>query len=566
MTRMTDNSLSGRPSLAPLVARFRDRSPAFVSCLLGGVVAAGLGLGGFAVVLVALWISSPYPDGGPGGALNVAVGMWLLAHGAEVIRTDTLSGVPAPIGVTPLLLMVVPVWLVRRAVRDAAVPETPEAPEVPVRTVVWGVTLGYLLVAAAATAYAAGGQLRPSWYATAWHLPLVTLGAAVAGVWSVRGRPDGLVPGVLTYAVRALPEPVRAFFAPHRTGAAVRAGVAGTLVLVGGGALLLAVSLAWHWGLLRDSYLQLTDVWSGHFAVLVLALALLPNAVLWGASYGLGPGFLLGTGSVVTPISAAGGPALPPFPLLAAVPEPGAGTPLTWAVAGVPVVAGLVAGWFTIRVAAPRADRPEGAWSRGSTAITAGLAALVCGLLCAGLAALAGGPMGVGVLAGFGPVWWQTGAAALGWTALVGVPFALGVRAWRLRDRTPRSERKAAAAAERAERSARRAQQTEPVGAGIGAGGGPVSVGGSFEPYDFLPLQDAAVWQSGEEAREARWAALKDASGATGPDAAQAADADPTPPTPPGTPETPGTPEAAGAPEPDPEQKQARDRDRVREN
>ena len=83
-------------------------------------LAAGLGLGSFAVLVMVLWISSPYPDSGPGGALHVAAALWLLAHGAELVRTDTLSGAPAPVGITPLLLLALPVWLVHRAARDAA--------------------------------------------------------------------------------------------------------------------------------------------------------------------------------------------------------------------------------------------------------------------------------------------------------------------------------------------------------------------------------------------------------------------------------------------------------------
>ncbi|MFD0335380.1 DUF6350 family protein [Streptomyces erythrogriseus] len=62
----------------------------------------------------------PYPDSGPGGALHVAAALWLLAHGAELVRVDTLSGAPAPMGVPPLLLAVVPVWLLHRAARDTA--------------------------------------------------------------------------------------------------------------------------------------------------------------------------------------------------------------------------------------------------------------------------------------------------------------------------------------------------------------------------------------------------------------------------------------------------------------
>lgn len=76
----------------------RRRSPAAAACVVGGAVAAGLGLGFLAVLVIVLWISSPYPDSGPGGALHLAAGLWLLAHGTELVRYDTLSGVPAPVG------------------------------------------------------------------------------------------------------------------------------------------------------------------------------------------------------------------------------------------------------------------------------------------------------------------------------------------------------------------------------------------------------------------------------------------------------------------------------------
>ena len=189
MTQMT----ARRPSLSSLLVRMRDRPPGLVAGLLGGVLAAGLGLGSFAVPVMLLWISSPYPDSGPGGALHVAAALWLLAHGAELVRADTLSGVPAPVGVTPLLLSVLPVWLVHRAARDAvdgggaAGREGP--PPVSGRTAWAGVVAGYLGVGAGVAFHADGGALRPSWVWTALCVPVVVGLAAGAGVWTAYGRP-----------------------------------------------------------------------------------------------------------------------------------------------------------------------------------------------------------------------------------------------------------------------------------------------------------------------------------------------------------------------------------------
>lgn len=356
-------------SLSSLFARLRERSPGLAAGLLGGVLAAGLGLGSLAVLVMVLWISSPYPDSGPGGALHVAAALWLLAHGAELVRTDTLSGVPAPMGLTPLLLLLLPVWLVHRAARDAVDDDSASG---------WpafaGVVLGYLAVGTGAALYAAGGDLRPQWVWTGVCVPLVVTVAAGAGVWTAYGRPREPVDSALLL----LPAGVRRLLlgpdARRRLGVAARAAGAGVAVLVGGGALLLGASLVWHGDAARLSFLQLTEGWSGRFAVLLLCLALIPNAAVWSTSYALGPGFALGAGHVVAPLSSAPAPLLPPFPLLAAVPEAGTGTWLNWAAAGVPVVAGVTVGWFVGRAASvgEGAERGGGAVSRGSGVSGAG--------------------------------------------------------------------------------------------------------------------------------------------------------------------------------------------------
>lgn len=388
-------------------------------------MAAGLGLGFLAVLVIVLWISSPYPDSGPGGALHLAAGLWLMAHGTELVRYETLSGVPAPVGLTPLLLVALPVLLMRRAARlgsasgDGGGGEGDEADEVlPAGVVFSAVTCGYLGVGALATVYAAGGPMPADPLSAAWHVPLVAVLAAAAGVWSAKGRPLGPLPGWI-------PGGARKAVARPRYALALRSGAAGALVLLGGGVLLVGASLAWHGAEVQSSFLTLTGVWSGRFAVLLLALALIPNAMVWGAAYGLGPGFAVGAGVTATPLGFAGAPALPRFPLLAALPPEGPGTPVTWAAAGVPVAAGLVVGWFAVR----RAREV----SSGETALTAALGAVVCGLAMAGLAAASAGPLGSRALAGFGPVWWAVGGAAAGWTLLLAVPLAVGVHMWRTR-------------------------------------------------------------------------------------------------------------------------------------
>ncbi len=535
MTQMTDRRLRFLPLRTRARVRdrvrdrLRDRSPGLGAGLLGGAVAAGLGLGSFAVLVMVLWISSPYPDSGPDGALHIAAALWLLAHGAELVRVDGLSGAPAPVGVTPLLLLALPVWLLHRAARDVAEgPEaeedaTGDAPPVPARTAWLGVVAGYLTVAGGVALYAAGGGLSPDWAWTVVCVPLLTMAAAGAGVWTAYGRPRApLSPRVLYLLPRWVRRRVLDPAVRGRVLAVGRAAGAGVAVLVGGGALLVAVSLVGHGGAARVSFLQLTEAWSGRIAVLLLCLALIPNAALWGAAYALGPGFVLGAGRVTGPLGADPAPLLPPFPLLSAVPDAGPGTPLTWAVAAVPVAAGVTVGWFTARAASP-AEAGRVPWSVGRTAANAGFAALLCAGALAALAALSGGPLGNHALAHVGPVWWLTGAATLAWTATVALPMALGLRAWRLRERPKgtgtdigtlklTSPKVPGATRKPYGTTAVTADVTVTVGEDAYEAGDPYEAEAA---YDFLPLDlpspSLSPWYD-TASREARWAALKEAS------------------------------------------------------
>lgn len=483
-----------------------------VAAVLRGALAAGLGLGSVSVLVAALWISSPAPDSGPGEAFHAAAGLWLLAHGAELIRTGTLTGAPAPMGVVPLLLAVLPVWLVHRAARDVLEPD--EGRDAPSPGGAFAsVTGGYLLVGGAVALYVRDATLSARPLSLLLPAALVVAGAAAAGVWTACGRPLGPPP---SWAPVRLHEAMARTRFVRRADSVGRAAVAGTAVLLGGGALVVASALVWHGAPVRESFLGLAGDWGGRVAVLLLALGLVPNAAVWGAAYGLGPGFALGTASTVTPIAFTGPPAVPDFPLLAAMPAHGPGTPLNWAAGAVPVAAAMAVAWFTVRRAVPDPDVREEAWSPGETALTTALGAVGCGIGAALLAAAAGGPLGTHALAEFGPVWWLTGAAALAWTTVIGVPAALLLRAWRLRGRTKEAGGTEAATEAEADhkapvavpvpelaeprrrwwsRPARTADEPQPTGAPV-----PVPPSGGGDPdldsYDFLPTDP---WHTRQE-------------------------------------------------------------------
>ncbi|MET7762261.1 DUF6350 family protein [Streptomyces sp. NPDC005393] len=489
MTQTTDRSplvsSRGRSALQrPSVAR---------EAFLGGVVAAGLGLSTLAVVVLLLWITSSSPESSPDGALHVAADLWLLGHGADLVRTETLSGHTAPVGLTPLLISALPCWLLYRAAQHAVYQEEPAEGEgqwVPEESVVdprvafgW-VTGGYLLVGMAAVLYASSGPLHVAPLSALLRLPLVAGAVAAVGVWVADGRFPVRLPGPVTRGLRRIPGAGwtvrvvsslggRSWCRRRRLTAALRAGASGLVVLLGSGALLTASSMLSHAGSVQVAFFQLSNVWSGRFAVLMVSLALLPNAIVWGAAYGVGAGFTVGGGSVVAPLGITSYPQLPHFPLVAALPSEGEGEPLSWLTG---IAAGASVAWFIGIAAARRPGKGDTRrpWGWGETLLLAALAALGCAAAMAVLAGVSGGALGVGILADLGPSWWRTGMVTLVWTGMIGVPGAMVLRwyrlyvptrsswgEWKAARATSRERRAQARTAARAVRAAREAATAE---------------------------------------------------------------------------------------------------------
>lgn len=391
-------------------------APALYTGLLGGAAAAATGLAAVALPLFLLWIVSPYVEAGSGGVLHLAAGLWLLAHGAELGYAAT------PVGVPPLLLTAAAVVLLYRVAARAA----RQAGAAAAGPLLLGLCAGYLLggvaVFAVAAASAGSPSVRPA--GAALGLLLVALPAAAAGVRSGAG------PYRVSLLPRTRTEPpawsrrllrrgrclLDRLYVPGGAVAAARAAAGAGATLLGGGALVFAVSLLLRFGTAGTISAQLAPDLVGRFALLLLCAVMLPNAAVWAAAYALGPGFALGGGFAPLSTAAVTPPA---FPLFAALPSAGR-SPLGLLTLVVPAAAGVVAALLLGRAA--------GDWGVLATA-RAGLAAAGCaGAAVAVCAAASGGALGTSALAYVGPSPWWTGLAALVWTALVGIPGALLVR------------------------------------------------------------------------------------------------------------------------------------------
>jgi hypothetical protein len=152
------------------------------------------------------------------------------------------------------------------------------------------------------------------------------------------GSGEGAAPQVLTvlrHRTESVPASVRVGVI-----AALRAGSAATAIVIGVAALILALLLLGNYGTIISLYEQLQTGVAGGAALTIGQLAVLPNVVVWLASWLVGPGFAIGTGSAVSPIGTALGP-LPGLPLFGVVPPGGYSFGLVGVV--VPLLAGFLA-------------------------------------------------------------------------------------------------------------------------------------------------------------------------------------------------------------------------------
>lgn len=337
-----------------------------------------------------------------------SVDVWLIGHGVDTtFRLDPataaslgVAGADRPVLITIALLGFALLTALLGVRAGARIAQTGH--------VILGSAV--LVVAGAAAAFAATVSAlhvdaRPSlWQGTLLPTLALALGAAVGILQTRRPRPARLDP-VLRAAV----------------GGALRAGVAAVALTLGVSAVVVALLIVGHYGELIRLYEALHTGVVGGLALTLGQLALLPDVVVWAASWFVGPGFALGgTGSHVSPLGTAVGP-VPAIPLLGAIPT----GELAYGFVGilVPVVAGFLAGAASRAALNRTFDEHTGA--RWPAIVATGLGAGAAGGLLLGLLAwAASGSAGPGRLVQVGPDPVAVGLAAaieIGLAALVGV-------------------------------------------------------------------------------------------------------------------------------------------------
>lgn len=196
---------------------------------------------------------------------------------------------------------------------------------------------------------------------------------------------------------------------------AFRGATAASVIVVGVAAGLVAVLIFTRYATIIQLYEQLHTGVAGGVALTLAQLAFLPNIVIWAASWLVGPGFALGTGTAVSPLGTYVGP-VPGLPLLGSIPVEGSPFALIGVV--VPVLAGFVTGAL-MRQRSGFAEKGAPWWCFCALAIGA-----VSGLELGLLAWWSSGSLGPGRLVNVGPNPLLVGAIAaaeIGVSALIGV-------------------------------------------------------------------------------------------------------------------------------------------------
>jgi len=342
---------------------------------------------------------------------RAAVDTWLIGHGVDVrftldAATAAALGVPGagdPVVVSFALLGIglATLLLARRAGRRIA-----QAPH-PLLGAATAL-VAFEAITVLATVLSLHEAARPS------IVQAATLPALVFAV----GGAIGLVPALPREALAPLrdriPEDARLAVTE-----ALRLGLACVAGLVAVAAVAVAVLLAVHYDEVIALYESLHTEALGGVVLTLGELALLPDLVVWAASWLVGPGFALGAGSQVSPVGTAVGP-VPAIPVLGAVPT----GDLPFALAG--LVAPVGVAFLVAVVVRSRVERLLG---RLDAPLLVGLAAgggLAGGALVAVLCAAASGSAGPGRLVEVGPTWWLVGLVA---AAEFAVALALGLLA-----------------------------------------------------------------------------------------------------------------------------------------
>ncbi|UTT70664.1 DUF6350 family protein [Arthrobacter sp. DNA4] len=392
--------------------------------------------------IVAVWATAGFQNGQFEVLARLAGQSWLLVHGVPLELAGTGPGTATHGGsgilsLIPLGLTLIPFLLAWRAGRRLARASYTDQ--------LWQALLGSWAVYAAFGA-ATGFVCRSTdvginlWFAML--VPLVPFGLGmVIGARREAGSWSRLIGVDAVDWISRTSQHSR--WAGSYFASAAKAGSVAVLSALTLAAVLLAADLFIHWNLVVSVYEALDAGPVGGAALTIAQLGFLPNLVVFALAWTSGAGFAMGAGSQAGALGTAVGP-LPSIPVLAGIPS--GSLDYAFVALVVPVLAGVMAGWWFLREGENHFDewlaiKVHARWFTAavSTLVLGVLVGVAAGLLTASLAWIARGSAGLGRLTAIGPDPLWTGL----WVAAeVGIGVVVGYAAgpWLEREKTGAAE------------------------------------------------------------------------------------------------------------------------------
>lgn len=363
---MTD--LLTRPILRVKATAEPPRRPMAVSAIVAGITAAVGGLVVSIALAVGVWFAGS--TGSFGDAVRVGALGWLVSNGTGV----EIAGVS--VTAIPLGFLLCWGYLLYRLGRwcgtTSAVRHGGDVASGTGLIAVGYVGTGLVVRAIATTGEADVHLVRA--------VLMLTLVSVIFGGLGVVAGSDSFEP-----VLAQIPVPARAV---------LRGALAGVATMVAASAAVLVVSLVVHFSQAVTLQEQLTTGTVAGVAITLIGISAMPNAVLCTGAFLAGPGFAVGTGTIVSPGGVSLG-RLPGLPLLAALPSDRSAAGWQAVLILVPVVAGAVAGVVAIR--------RDPAFGLDQAALRGALSGLVGGLCFGASTWLATGAIGPGRMQDIGP-------------------------------------------------------------------------------------------------------------------------------------------------------------------
>lgn len=297
------------------------------------------------LLLVAVWYTNGFNSSGTlAGAVSVAGHLWLLVHGVplnmNIPEQGVFSAVTGTMSLVPLGLTLIPLALCYRSGRRLA--------RASYEGQFWqplvGGLLAYAVVGAGVSLLSTNDFFSTSpAFAALVPLWVAALGIILGGYAESRSLAAMIGVNAADW-VKKFSQYSR--WAGSYVWALLRAALVSVLAFVAGGALLLVVTLIWHWDDVVSLYQTLHAGAVGGLALTLLQLGLLVNLVVYSMAWSSGAGFALGTGTSVD-LTGTNVGVMPSLPVLGALPH--ASEPWGYLALAVPLAAGALGGWWFFR-------------------------------------------------------------------------------------------------------------------------------------------------------------------------------------------------------------------------